>query len=32
LVEQKVPGVHLYTLNSSRPTLKILNAVEQAQL
>lgn len=32
LVEQKAPGVHLYTLNSSRPTLKILNAVEQAQL
>jgi methylenetetrahydrofolate reductase (NADPH) len=32
LVENKVPGVHLYTLNNSRPTLKILTAIEQTQV
>ncbi len=31
LVEQKVPGVHLYTLNNSRPTLKILHAIHEPQ-
>ncbi len=31
LVEQKVPGVHLYTLNNSRPTLKILHAIQEPQ-